>query len=106
MKLSVQDAQKDVVGVRMSRRQGEDDQASNVKITIGSSEAYNAGDPVCTIIPILTQQAGSEMVNYNCDQGQHSGEYVKFSNRGSALTICEAAVIIRNSGKSGLIPIG
>ena len=94
MKLSAQDAQKDVVGVRMSRRRGEDDQASNIKVTIGSSEAYDAGDPVCTVIPILKQQAGSMMVDYNCDQGQHSGEYVKFSN-GGVLTICEAAVMIR-----------
>ena len=89
------------------KRVGGGRRASNVKVTIGSSEAYNAGDPVCTIIPILTQQAGSEMVNYNCNQGQHSGEYVKFSNGGSALTICEAAVMIRNSGKSDLrMPIG
>ena len=94
MKLSAQDAKKDVVGVRISRRQGSDDQASNVKITIGSSEAYDAGDPVCTVIPILTQQVGSTMVDYNCDQGQHSGEYVKFSNGGQYLTICEAAVMI------------
>ena len=106
MKLSAEDAQKNVIGVRISRRQGFDDQAANVKISIGSSEAYDAGDPVCTIIPTLTQQGGSTMVNYKCDKGLHSGEYVKFSNRGSALTICEAAVIIRNSGKSGLIPIG
>ena len=95
MKLSAQDAQKYVVGVRVSRRQGEDDQASNVKVSIGSSEAYDAGDPVCTIIPMLAQQAGSAMVDYNCDQGQHRGEYVKFSNGGSVLTICEAAVMIR-----------
>ena len=95
MKLSAQDAQKYVVGVRVSRRQGEDDQASNVKITIGSSEAYDAGDPVCTIISTLTQQTGSTMVDYKCDLGQHSGEYVKFSNEGDILTICEAAVMIR-----------
>ena len=95
MKLSAQDAKKDVVGVRISRRQGQDSQAANVKITIGSSEAYDAGDPVCTVIPILTQQVGSTMVDYNCDQGQHRGEYVKFSNGGSVLTICEAAVMIR-----------
>ena len=94
MKLSAEDAQKNVIGVRISRRQGFDDQAANVKISIGSSEAYDAGDPVCTVIPILTQQAGSMMVDYNCDQGQHSGEYVKFSN-GGILTICEAAVMIR-----------
>ena len=96
MKLSAQDSKKDVVGVRISRREGHDDQAANVKISIGSSEAYNEGDPVCTIIPSLTQQTGSTMVEYNCDQGQHSGEYVKFSNEGLFLTICEAAVMIRN----------
>ena len=100
MKLSAQDAQKDVFGVRISRRQGYDSQATNVKITIGSSEAYDAGDPVCTIIPILTQQVGSMMVEYNCDLGQHSGEYVKFSNEGGYLTICEAAVMMRNKGRT------
>ena len=99
MKLSAQDAQKDVIRVRISRRQGYDSQAENVKITIGSSEAYDAGDPVCTVIPILTQQVGSMMVDYNCDQGGHSGEYVKFSNDGTYLTICEAAVMIRNKGR-------
>ena len=96
MKLSAQDAQKDVIRVRISRRQGYDSQAENVKITIGSSEAYDAGDPVCTVIPILTQQVGSMMVDYNCDQGEHSGEYVKFSNEGNGLfVLCEAAIMIR-----------
>ena len=96
MKLSAEDAEKNVIGVRISRRQGYDDQASNVKITIGSSEAYDAGDPVCTVIPILTQQVGSTMIDYNCDRGQHSGEYVKFSNEGNGLfVLCEAAIMIR-----------
>ena len=96
VKLSAQDAQKDIVGVRISRRQGYNDQAENITITIGSSEAYNAGDPICTKIPILTQQVGSTMVDYSCDQGQHSGEYVKFSNEGNILfVLCEAAIIIR-----------
>ena len=100
MKLSAEDAQKNVIGVRISRRQGFDDQAANVKISIGSSEAYDAGDPVCTIIPTLTQQGGSTMVNYKCDKGLHSGEYVIFSNGGDYLTICEAAIMTQPKNNS------
>ena len=100
MKLSAQNALKDVVGVRISRRQGYNDQAENITITIGSSEAYNAGDPICTKIPILTQQVGSTMVDYSCNQGQHSGEYVKFSNEGDYLTICEAAIMTQPKNNS------
>ena len=71
-------------------------QGENITVTVGSSEAYNPSDPVCTTIPKLTQQVGSTMVDYSCDQGQYSGEYVKISNEEAFLAICEAAVMIRN----------
>ena len=102
MKLNAEDAQKKVVGVRLSRRKdpyapapdaNHDYQATNVKVTIGPSEKYDPKEPQCTMIRQLKQQTGSTMVDYNCDLGEHAGQYVKFSNDQDYLTICEARVL-------------
>ena len=98
LRLSAQDAQKSVVRVRLSRRKVDgihDSQGENITVSIGQSEAYYPSDPVCTRIPQLEQQTESTlMADYECDQGQHSGEYVKFSSDQDYLTICEARVFV------------
>ena len=106
MKLSDEDAKKNVVRVRLSRRIDppevsgyHDYQARNVKVMVGPSEGYDAGDAVCTEIGELREQtglAGDSMVDYECDRGHYAGKYVKFTSDQSYLTICEAQVFVES----------
>ena len=66
-------------------------QGSHVRVQVGSSAQYNANDPVCTEINQLDIPG---LVEYECDQGVHRGQYVIISSTQRILTICEAKVII------------
>ena len=106
VKLSEEDAKKNVVRVRLSRRIDppemsgyHDYQARNVKVMVGPSEGYDAGDGVCTEIGELREQtglAGDTMVDYECDRGHYAGKYVKFTSDQLYLTICEAQVFVES----------
>ena len=87
------DAPGKVTKLKIARRMNEGlDQGQNVKVTIGSTPEYNPNDPVCVEIADLTRTAGLQ--DYECDQGQHIGKYVKISNDKGCLTICEAQVFV------------
>merc|ERR1712117_61855 len=64
VRLSDEDAKKNVVRVRLSRRIDQDglgyhdSQARNVKVMVGPSEGYDAGGAVCTEIAELREQTG------------------------------------------------
>merc|ERR1712117_658012 len=65
VKLSNEDAKKNVVRVRLSRQIDppevsgyHDYQARNVKVMVGPSEGYDAGDGVCTETAELREQKG------------------------------------------------
>ena len=106
MKLSPADARKKIVGVRIARRKdpyapaphvNHDDQAKNVRVTVGPSLYPSSEDRLCTYIPELREQAGATMVDYMCAPYQENigaGQYVKFSNDQDYLTICEARVLV------------
>ena len=66
-------------------------QGSQVRVQVGSSAMINASDPVCTEINQLTRPG---LVEYECDQGVHKGQYVIISSTQRILTICEAKVLI------------
>ena len=95
MRLSAQDARKQVFKIQLSRRMGYDTQGKNVKVTVGNSLTYDSNDPVCTEIAQLVQQTGSTLVEYACDKAVAGGEYVKFSTDQRYLTICEAKVFVQ-----------
>ena len=108
VRLSDKDAKKNVVRVRLSRRIDpdglgyHDSQARNVKVMVGPSEGYDAGDGVCTEIAELREQTGltgDTMVDYECDRGHYAGKYVKFTSDQLYLTICEAQVFVESPSR-------
>ena len=89
------DAPRTVTKVQIARRRDVADQGKNVKITIGPSKEYDAGEPLCRPeIPVLDGGWGGGMIDYPCTGDLKQGKYVKLSKAGGTFVICEVKIFV------------